>query len=265
MQAILSQIQQLRESSGGGPDIVFFQEVSKQALAHLLQDAWVRAHWLSSEADHTNWAGLPFATMTLLARAPSASALAPGPALWRVKYPSRYGRDALCCDVFCCSPSSSSSSSSSRTTTTRLRLVNVHLDSLDVQPNTRPRQVAVAAGLLRARGVGRGLVAGDWNPVSTEDAALVRDHGLVDAWEALRPGEDGFTWGRDGKGAPFPPGRLDKVAMVGLEPVTIRMVHPGTLVAAGGEGDASGSSGPGAVAWSDHSGLLCSFRLGAAT
>lgn len=259
MDGILSKLQQLLKD-GIGPDVVFFQEVSKKALAHLLQTTWVREHWVSSEADQTNWAGVPFATMTLLSRArfgvPSSSGTGTtscslGP-LWRVKYPSRYGRDALCCDIF-------------GGGTTRTRLINVHLDSLNIQPNYRPRQVAIAASLLRAAGVGRGFIAGDWNPVSSEDATLVRENSLVDAWERLHAGEDGFTWGLDGKGAPFPPGRLDKVVVLGLEPVDITIIHPGTVPAVAGSGEDGAAGSDEAVEWSDHSGLLCTFTLGAAT
>lgn len=274
MAGILSKLQQLRQQDGGitSPDVVFLQEVSSRALLHLLQHAWVREHWFSSEADQTNWAGgVPFATMTLLSRArfqvpssrPSSHgaenpSFSLGP-LWRVKYQSRYGRDALCCDILC------------GTGTARIRLINVHLDSLDIQPNYRPRQVAIAASLLRAAGVGRGLIAGDWNPVSPEDATLVQENSLVDAWERLHPGEDGCTWGLEGKGAPFPPGRLDKVAMLGLEPVDITLIHPEitmppettpTVTDSGGERVAGRGK---AVEWSDHSGLLCTFGLGAAT
>ncbi|TXC06551.1 hypothetical protein FocTR4_00010535 [Fusarium oxysporum f. sp. cubense] len=53
--------------------------------------------------------------------------------VWRVKYPSRFGRDALCCDV--------SVRSSPINETCQLRLINVHLDSLPVQPLKRPEQL----------------------------------------------------------------------------------------------------------------------------
>lgn len=263
MEGILSKLQQMCVGDGNGPDIVFFQEVSRRAFVHLLQNTWVREHWVSSEADETNWKEVPFATVTLLSRArfgvsadlrgnATESALfSPGP-LWRVKFPSRFRRDALCCDIFCAQ--------------IRLRLINVHLDSLDMQPNQRPRQVAITGGLLRAAGVGRGLIAGDWNPVSKEDATLVQENGLIDAWEQLNPGEDGFTWGLDGKGAPFPPGRLDKVVMQGLDPVAIEVVHPEILsTATDSKGESMTGEGEEGVPWSDHSGLLCSFTFSDAT
>lgn len=266
MEGILSKLQ-LMLVNGSGPDIVFFQEVSLKALAHLLQSPWFREHWVSSEADETNWAEGPFATMTLLSRpsfcghpdnpentpestssstTDSGSWICP---VWRVKYRSRFKRDALCCDIFWGKE-------------TRIRLVNVHLDSLPIQPNQRPRQVAIAASLLRTAGVGRGVIAGDWNPVSQEDTSLVQQNRLVDAWERLRPGEDGFTWGLDGNAEPFPPGRLDKVAVLGLKPLDIQVIQPGTSSAAPDSGkETMAGNGRDGVPWSDHSGLFCTLVI----
>ena len=274
MEGLLSKLQQML-TGDDGPDIVFFQEVSRKALAYLLQNVWARELWISSEADETNWADVPFATMTLLSRSrfsvPSsnhgsepASTWSPiaavssglfclGP-VWRVKYPSRFNRDALCCDIFWKG-------------TSRIRLINVHLDSLPIQPNQRPRQVAIAADLLRTAGVGRGVIAGDWNPVTEEDMALAQKNNLIDAWEYLHPGESGFTWGLDGKGDPFPAGRLDRVAVLGVRLIGIRVIHPETLPTATDskwEGIA-GDSREEEVSWSDHSGLVCSFAIGGTT
>lgn len=268
---ILSEIQQMF-AAGQVPDILFFQEVSRKSLAFLLQNDWVRKSWISSEADDTNWADVPFATMTLLSRSQfgvtcnpdtsdgkaSSASLTTNNAnnsfslgsVWRVKYPSRFSRDALCCDIFWNS-------------TARIRLINVHLDSLPIQPSRRPRQLAIAADLLRTAGVSHGVIAGDWNPVMEEDKKLVQINGLADAWEHLHPDEDGFTWGLDGKGAPFPPARLDKIAILGLQPLWIRVIHPEMVtIAIGSEGKSMPESGKEDVPWSDHSGLLCSFNLG---
>lgn len=263
---ILSKLQQI-SLDGCGPDVIFFQEVSRKALARLLQAAWVRENWVSSEADETNWVDVPFAAMTLISRSfsgvpsptsegsPEVTSTSAFDAMyelcpaWRVKYPSRFKRDALCCDILW-------------DRDTRIRLVNVHLDSLPIQPNQRPHQVATAASLLRTPGVGCGVIAGDWNPVSEQDMALLQENGLVDAWERLHPGEDGFTWGLDGDSQPFPPARLDKVAMLGLKPLDIQILHPETSSATiGSENELiAGNDGEG-VPWSDHSGLLCSLIL----
>lgn len=85
--------------------------------------------------------------------------------VWRVKYPSHFDRDALCCDIFV--PSLKKPGSS----TARIRLVNVHLDSLPIKPSHRPRQISIVSSFLRI--AGRGLVAGDFNPLFDEDVVLL--------------------------------------------------------------------------------------------
>lgn len=79
----------------------------------------------------------------------------------------------------------------------------------------------------------------------------------------------GFTWGVDGKKR-FPPNRLDKVAMLSLKPVDLEVLHPGTVLwmsQVEGHSEAkdvaktSGDVGGVSVAWSDHSGLQCSFEV----
>ncbi|EYE96004.1 uncharacterized protein EURHEDRAFT_411749 [Aspergillus ruber CBS 135680] len=52
--------------------------------------------------------------------------------IWRVKYPSRFERDTLCCDILL-------SSLDMTQDVCCIRLINVHLDSLPVFPSLRPR------------------------------------------------------------------------------------------------------------------------------
>ncbi|KND86226.1 hypothetical protein TOPH_09146 [Tolypocladium ophioglossoides CBS 100239] len=243
-------------------DVVFLQEVSRAALSFILDDPSVRQRWYSSEADAVGWEGQSFACMTLLSKArfghprESAPRATLGP-VWRVKYPSRFGRDALCCDVLF--PSSGSGRAR-----TRVRLINVHLDSLPIQPSRRPRQISAITSLIRS--AGRGLVAGDFNPVLSEDETLVQDNGLVDAWVELRPQDPGYTWGIDGK-QPFPPNRLDKIATLGLQVEAIEVMHPDIIPtsestwAERNPGQHPERDGDVSVPWSDHSGLKCSFEI----
>ncbi|OJI80473.1 hypothetical protein ASPTUDRAFT_78529 [Aspergillus tubingensis CBS 134.48] len=221
------------------PDIIFLQEVSKPALQQILKDERVRELWLSSEYDDTSWGDQSFAVMTLLAKARFTTNAAIGP-IWRVKFPSHFARDALCCDIFV--------ASSKEPGPTRLRLVNVHLDSLPIKPSHRPKQVSIAASLLRV--AGQGLVAGDFNPVLDEDNSLLEKNGLVDAWTALRPGEPGLTWGLDGK-QPFLPNRLDKIGILGLRPHDIKTIKPKPI----------SESSDDEPLWTDHHALVCSFGL----
>jgi tyrosyl-DNA phosphodiesterase 2 len=236
-------------------DIIFLQEVSEEALDFILNDSGIRESWYLSEADATNWQGLPFATMTFLSKSrfattKAATGMASIGSVWRVNYPSRYGRDALCCDIFM--PSSQTSPSKPSSAETRVRLVNVHLDSLPSYPSRRPQQLSIVASFLRSADCG--LVAGDFNPVQEEDATLIQKNGLVDAWLELRPDDPGFTWGVDGK-APFPPNRMDRVAMIGLKVHDIEVMHPETISAR------TRIQTMVQVPWSDHSGLKYSFAV----
>ncbi|GLA07042.1 hypothetical protein AnigIFM60653_007992 [Aspergillus niger] len=231
------------------PNILFFQEVPKAALFYLLNDPWIRENWYSNEGNLSNYGGHVFMTVILLSKLsfgrdsqePDKACIGP---VWRVKYPSKFERDALCCDVFM------------PPFATRVRLVNVHLDSLALQPSRRPRQLAIVANSLRC--AGHGFVAGDFNPVLLEDDSLVAANGLVDVWNELHPDEPGFTWGLDGR-EPFPPGRLDKVAVLGLKGQEMDILHPGALESAGQGLLRRQLDTP--VPWSDHSGLKCCLRL----
>ncbi|KAJ5440419.1 Endonuclease/exonuclease/phosphatase [Penicillium cf. griseofulvum] len=172
--------------------------------------------------------------------------------IWRVKYPSHFDRDALCCDIFAFSPREPEPSS-----TTRIRLVNVHLDSLPMNPSYRPRQISIISSLLYA--AGRGLVAGDFNPVLKDDATLIEDSGLIDVWTSLHSEDPGYTWGVDGE-QPFPPNRLDKVAVLGLSPYNIKTLKPKRLSNLD-ESESQQAGRTEEIPWSDHHALLCSFGL----
>jgi hypothetical protein len=76
-------------------------------------------------------------------------------AIRRVSLPSNFGRDALCCDLVF----NSSSQRSSGRSSLRVRLINVHLDSLPINPSLRPHQIFIGASYLSA--AGRGIIAGD--------------------------------------------------------------------------------------------------------
>ncbi|CAI4219108.1 unnamed protein product [Parascedosporium putredinis] len=243
----------------------------RSIISHILTSSPHQTRgWVLSEGDTATWQNAHFSTVTLLSRSrfglpqashPGGATLGP---VWRVRYPSRFGRDALCCDVFL--PSGSSDPAEPQI---RVRLVNVHLDSLAIRPSQRPRQIQTVAAYLQ--NAGHGLVAGDFNPVLDEDATLVADNGLVDAWLELRSNEPGFTWGIDGKQR-FPPGRLDKVATLGLEPVSIEVMEPSVLsysALALDPGEPLDGAEPvgydddfrGGVPWSDHCGLKCVVRV----
>ncbi len=246
------------------PDIIFLQEVTPNLCASLLDDARVRAAFLATEAeDQTSFEKVPFATMTLLSRARFASGLdsrKEGDGIEggekfmlgrvsRVTLPSKYERNALCVDII---PPTAPG--------TVFRLINVHLDSLWDTLHYRAQQLEILANVLREPGCGGGIIAGDFNAISPEDDGLVNKNKLVDAWVALhgRADPDGATWGvgverRDALG----PGRLDKVAMMGLKVKEIEVLRPGLI-----EVPRPGEK-PVEIPWSDHCGLRCTFTINA--
>ena len=252
-------------------DIIFLQEVTPSVRQSLLDDPRVRSSFLTTDAgDDTAFRGVPFVTMTLLSnerfvtpsrtekdeddgegegkrqgqgQAQGGSAMVLD-SVFRMTFPSRHNRDALCVDIR--DPAAPA---------TVLRLLNVHLDSLD-SCFRRYLEVRLLNDLLREDRSGGGVIAGDFNAIYPEDDTLADEHGLVDAWVALQqqsrtaPDADdgGATWGvgvelEDG----HKPLRLDKVVMLGLEPVTIEVLRPGFI-------------DPG-VPWSDHCGLRCTFAV----
>ena len=177
------------------PDIIHLQEVESAARHALLNDPRIRSDFLTTDAeDDTSFRGVPFATMTLLSSKCFGSPLLAGEvegegggpkmvvdSVFRTELPSRYDRDALCVNI--ASPAAPG---------TVLRLLNVHLDSLDSQFR-RVLQMLALSNLLREPGCNGGVIAGDLNSISAEDHALIDEHGLVDAWVALRGPDGGAT------------------------------------------------------------------------
>ena len=233
------------------PDIIFLQEVSSSIRQVLLSDPRIRSSFLTTDAeDDTSFKGVPFAAMTLLSskrfRSPllaednreGASKIVLD-SVFRTQLTSRYKRDALCVNI--AAPTVPGSI---------LRLLNVHLDPFDSQ-FIRFLQMDVLAGLLREPGCSGGIIAGDFNAVYPRDHALIDEHELVDAWVALHGPDGGATWGHWGVPVEiedeFEPGRLDKVVMLGLQPVEVDVLQPGLIGAC--------------THWSEHRGLHCTFTI----
>lgn len=244
------------------PDIIFLQEVTPDVRASLLANARVRAALLVTDAeDQTSFEGVPFATMTLLSSARFASDLDSRKegdgieggekfmlgCVSRVALPSKYGRDGLYVDII---PPTAPG--------TVFRFVNVHLDSLwDTLPY-RAQQLMTLADVLHEPGCSGGIIAGDFNAISPKDKELVNENDLVDAWVALhgRAGPGGATWGASvERQGGMRPGRLDKVAMMGLKAEEMEVLRPGRIeVPRPGKESVE-------LPWSDHYGLRCTFTI----
>jgi tyrosyl-DNA phosphodiesterase 2 len=195
----------------GAADVVFLQEVSREALTALLEESWVQQNWYTSDANASAFGNPKFISITLVSKLWVATDGILLGAIWRISLPSHFGRDALCCDLVL----NSSSKHTSGRSSLRIRLINVHLDSLPTNPSFRPHQISIGASYLSA--AGRGIIAGDFNPVLPEDDDLVRTNDLTDAWTHVHPNDPGRTWGVYGEQS-FPPNRLDKVALFNLSP-----------------------------------------------
>ena len=158
--------------------------------------------------------------------------------VFRLELPSRYKRYALC--VYIAAPAEPGAV---------LRLLNVHLDSLDSHIR-RFLQTQALAGVLREPRCIGGIIAGKFDAILLKDHRLADEHKLLDAWVALhgstRP--DGATWGVGvGRKGGLKAGRLNKVAMLGLKPDEIEVLQPGLI-----EADRP---------WSNHCGLRCTFAI----
>lgn len=243
------------------PDIVCLQEVTPSVRIFLLDNARVRDAFLVTDAeDGTCFKDVPFATMTMLSRI----CFDTGPDLpqddkterherfmirgvSRVRLPSKYRREALYIDIIL-----------PRIPGVVLRLVNVHLDSLEDTLLYRAQQMEILGHILREPGCSGGLIAGDFNAISSGDDGLLGKNGLVDAWVSLHGVADlaGATWGvgierQDG----LRQGRLDKIAMTGVTATDMKVLRPGLIEVPvpGGESRE--------IPWSDHCGLTCTFTV----
>ncbi|KAI4665176.1 uncharacterized protein J4E88_010624 [Alternaria novae-zelandiae] len=234
----------------GAADVVFLQEVSREGLTALLEDSWTQQNWYISDVDASAYGTQKFISITLVSKLWLATEGILLGAIWRVALPSRFGRDALCCDLILNSQSKHTSGKGS----TRVRLVNVHLDSLPINPSMRPRQVSIGASYLRA--AGRGIIAGDFNCILPEDDDLVSSNGLTDAWGELHPDDPGHTWGVYGEQS-FPPNRLDKVALLNLHPSAMRILQTSEMRFCSGETSADAAERGLNAHFSDHLGLWC--------
>jgi tyrosyl-DNA phosphodiesterase 2 len=231
----------------GAVDVIFLQEVSREALLALLEESWVQQYWYTSDADTSAFGNQKFISITLVSQLWLATNdIRPG-ATWRISLPSRFGRDALCSDLIL----NSSSRHTSGRNSLRIRLINVHLDSLPINPSLRPQQLSICASYLRA--AGRGIVAGDFNPVLPEDNDLVRANDLTDAWVSLHPNDPGHTWGVYGEQS-FPPNRFDKIALFNLRSPSMDILQTSEIV----ENTSADVTESGSKAhFSDHLGIWC--------
>ena len=195
---------------GGQPEpcCILLQEVSARALPAVLDNAWVREHFVVAPTTAEHWpAGMGNVTLVAMT-VPVVRAHT----LTFARSPMC--RHALLVDVRLGVPAADSDADSDSDAGVgperTLRIVNVHLESLAQGTPFRPGQLLAAAHTLASPEVHAGVVAGDMNAIAPEDWDLPAYVGLEDAWVGDDDGRE-TTWGYQPPSKQFPPGRLDKV------------------------------------------------------
>lgn len=180
------------------PCVILLQEVKEQMIPHLLQDEWVRQHFMVTPKTKDKWPkDAYYGNITLVSRdltVVKAQILHYG-------Y-STMQRSALAVSIVMGVPESGGGGE------TVVCIVNTHLESLPAGADARPRQLQLCTRFLKQDWVQGGMVAGDMNAIGPSDAMITKEVGLRDAWR--KGDETGFTWGYQG-GGNFPPNRLDKM------------------------------------------------------
>lgn len=221
------------------PDCSSLPKIHGDAMPIILQNKWVREHFIVVPTSTKYWPSPRYGNVTLISDTiPTINAQS------LVFANSRMGRNAVIVDIHLAVPGSDR--------LPLLRIANVHLESLPEGTLRRPGQLLSTAAMLRADGVHAGIVAGDMNPIDSRDASLPADAGLTDAYPGADDNEASFTWGYQPRKR-FPACRMDKILYTGdvsLEVDTPRRIGVGLKMATG--------------QWvSDHYGLMTTIKFGA--
>ncbi|KAJ7592428.1 Endonuclease/exonuclease/phosphatase [Mycena floridula] len=220
------------------PCCILLQEVDSDAFPTILADKWVRDNFFVVPGE---WQGQSYGNVTLVSRNLRVVASS------CLDFPtSTMGRNAIIVDLAVDSGSSRGNSSKRR-----IRIANVHLESLPDGSKNRVSQLKSTSQVLKAPEIALGLVAGDMNAIGDSDVKLPESFGLTDAWTGDEDAEVGFTWGWQPKSR-FPPGRLDKICYHVATHEPIRVSSPIRI----GVGLKHGAG------WvSDHYGLMSTISL----
>ena len=228
------------------PCCILLQEVRADVLGVILDNKWVREHFVVAPTKAEHWpGGVGFGNVTLVARTVPVA----GAGVLEHGY-SAMKRHALIVDVRLGTCGASGRDSDAEDAERMLRIANVHLESLIQGTSYRPWQLRDTVKSLTRRGVDAGIVAGDMNAITAQDWSLPAWAGLADAWRGPEDGR-GNTWGYQPPTKEFLPGRLDK--MLYLPNGECEVDIP--------ERVGVGVKTPGGQWASDHFGLLATVRM----
>ncbi|KAG6897044.1 hypothetical protein C0992_004453 [Termitomyces sp. T32_za158] len=181
---------------------IMLQEVHRDALQSLLDDHWIRRHFVVTPITAEKWRH-GYGNVTLVAR----SVVVMFAGTLNFGYSSA-GRGAIIVDLKVSSPKANDPQDMV------LRMINTHLEPGALGIRMRGVQLGVLSSLLmKKEHVRGGVIAGGMNAVSPEDSNLATSHHLNDAWTFPSKNPSGITWGLQDSGD-LPPARLDKVLYV---------------------------------------------------
>ena len=182
------------------PCVILLQEVKEQMIPHLLQDEWVRRHFMITPKTKDKWPkNAYYGNITLV----SKDLTVVKAQILHYGY-STMQRSALAVSIAMGVPESGGGGD------TVVCIVNTHLESLPAGADARPRQLELCTRFLKQDWVQGGMIAGDMNAIGPSDAMITNEVGMRDAWRKGNKDETGFTWGYQG-GGNFAPNRLDKM------------------------------------------------------
>jgi tyrosyl-DNA phosphodiesterase 2 len=202
--------QLVRNTPPSLPIVIFLQEMVPEYLQQICEASWVRERFHLTDIDEKNWGKNTYGTTTLVDKLLGVQNV------FRVRYPSKMGRDGLFVDVAVGVPNRSDAAD-----VKTIRLCNTHLEPFVSKPPLRPSQLAVCARYLRGPSIHGGLVAGDFNAIEHFDRTLHIDNNLTDAYLALggqEESDEGYTWGyqsSEDEMKKYGPSRMDKVMFCG--------------------------------------------------
>lgn len=180
------------------PCVIMLQEVHVSLLPYILNDEWVRSWFVVTPFTKEKWPqGSYYGNVTLIARSLNIAEC----------HILHYGvsaqqRTSLCVKVKLHYPGTQEKAV--------IAIVNTHLESLTEGQFARPKQLEMCARFLRLNGVRGGVIAGDMNAISPEDATIAKEVGLRDSWRR-GDADNGKTWGYQGNKGNYPMNRLDKI------------------------------------------------------
>lgn len=181
---------------------IMLQEVHRDALKHLLDDPWIRRHFVVTPITAEKWRD-GYGNVTLVAR----TIVVVFAGTLNFGY-SHTARGAIVVDLKVSTPKADEPQDMV------LRMINTHLEPGALGIRMRRVQLGVLGSLLRQKEQVRGgVVVGGMNAVSPEDSSLPASHRLTDAWTFPNKTPSGFTWGLQDSGD-LPAARLDKVLYV---------------------------------------------------